>query len=88
MYRIILLTYLGIVINQYKDPYEPIRISWNAIRVLNAANTLPKFNIDTKTLVWKMYLLSTDNYVGHLCEKKIREDILLQRFLSELVEKP
>ena len=44
MYRIILLTYMGIVISQYNDTYEP----WNGIRVLNVAHTVPKFNIDTQ----------------------------------------
>ncbi len=33
----ILPSYIGIVISQYKDPYKPIRIQWNVIRVLNAA---------------------------------------------------
>ena len=27
----ILPTYMGIVISQYKDPYEPIWISWNVM---------------------------------------------------------
>ena len=34
----ILPNYMGIIISQYKDPYKPIRIQWNVIRVLNAAH--------------------------------------------------
>ena len=29
----ILPSYTGIIISQYKDPYEPIRIPWKIIRV-------------------------------------------------------
>ena len=29
---------MGIIMNQYRDPYKPISISWNVIRVLNTAH--------------------------------------------------
>ena len=32
------LASIGIMINHCKDPYEPIRIQWNVIRVLNVAH--------------------------------------------------
>ena len=30
--------YVGIIESQCKDPYKPIRVSWNVIRILNAAH--------------------------------------------------